>query len=63
MSTFKSGIINLSDVLASPYEEVSDETIVWYGLTPSEEKIIQSEFGAGMLRPLFFLEILTAPDK
>ena len=39
----------MSDILASPYEGGSDE-LVWYGLSPSEEKIFQSEFGAAMLR-------------
>ena len=46
----------MSDVLASPYEGGSDE-IVWYGLSPSEEKIIQSEFGAGMLRGIIISSV------
>ena len=56
LGTLKSGVINLSDVLASPYEGASDD-IVWYGLSPSEEKIIQSEFGAGMLRGIIISSV------
>ena len=41
LSTQKSRVVNLSDILASPYEDRQHE-IIWYGLSPSDEIIISS---------------------